>query len=174
MGEPGADGGIPDQGAEDFSVVAAHQEEGEPVASGNSSQKDRIVMAIAAAERGTTGEIRVHLSKRWIERNSMKRARRLFARFGMSQTPDRNAVLLYVNLRRRKLAVIGDLGIHSRVGERFWNQLASGLRADLRATHPENAIAIAVAKVGQELCRYFPLPPGAKRTHAPPDEVTQD
>jgi uncharacterized membrane protein len=136
--------------------------------------KDLIVEAIARAERGTTGEIRVHLSRRLLEKDAMRRARRLFTRFEMHQTEDRNAVLLYVNLRRHKLAVVGDEGIHHRVGDEFWKKLVHELRSDLKGTHPENAIAMAVHRIGEELAKHFPLERGARHPNKLSNEVSED
>jgi uncharacterized membrane protein len=118
-----------------------------------------IVDAIAGSEEGTTGEIRVHLSRRIIERDPFARAARLFRRYGISRTAQRNGVLIYVNLRRHRFALVGDEGFHAAVGQPFWEKLARELSENLRATHPERAIAIAVIRVGQRLNKHFPKEP---------------
>lgn len=115
-----------------------------------------IVRSIALAETRTTGEIRVHLSRKIFERDPLVRAQKLFRQFGMGQTTHRNAILLYVNLRRKKFAIIGDEGIHQHVGQRYWDELVAELKKDLRGTHMENAIALAVRTIGVTLERYFP------------------
>ena len=115
-----------------------------------------ILIALADAERGTTGEIRVHLSRRWIERDPFTRATALFREFGMGRTARRNAVLVYVNLRRRKFALVADEGITESVGARFWEKLSRELTVDLRSTHPENAVAMTVSRIGDALRKYFP------------------
>lgn len=133
-----------------------------------------IVRAITEAEAGTTGEIRVHLSRHWIEPNTLKRARRLFARFGMQRTEHRNGILLYVNLRRKRLAVVGDVAIDACVGEAFWKKLISDLERDLRATHFENAISNTVRKIGEELARHFPAGAEGHTNNELPNLVTED
>ena len=115
-----------------------------------------IVDAIHAVEAETTAEVRVHLSKRLIERDPLKRANHLFAQYGMARTPQRNAVLLYVNLRRKKFAVVGDEGAHRVLGQKYWEDLAYDLRRQLISTHPENAIALWVRKLGHRLAMEFP------------------
>lgn len=121
---------------------------------------DPIVRAIAQAQQGTTGKIRVHLSKRIWERNPLRRAQRLFERFGMAQTRDRNAILLYLNLRRRRFAVLGDQGINLKLeqegGQGGWKPLARALSDNLRSTAPERAIALTVAALGEKQRQYFP------------------
>lgn len=125
---------------------------------GNPTKKQLspIVEAIILAEIGTTGEIRVHLSRNWLEKNPYHRATRLFRHFKMFQTKDRNAVLLYFNLRRKKFAIIGDTGVHQAVGQNYWSNLSEKLRLDLRGTHPEKAIALAVIELGKTLKKHFP------------------
>lgn len=132
-----------------------------------------IVKAIALAEAGTTGEIRVHLSRRWYEPDPFNRASRLFDEFGMRRTSHRNAVLLYVNLRRHKFAVIGDEGIHKAVGQHYWERLSRNLSENLRSTHFENAIADAVRMIGETLRRYFPLDLDASNPNELGDELTE-
>lgn len=138
----------------------------------NSSRVSPIVQAIQRAEAGTTGEIRVHLSRSWFEKDPFLHASALFQRFGMTRTTHRNAVLLYVNLRKHKFAVVGDEGIHQVVGQEYWEKLARNLSANLRATHPENAIAETVREIGDVLHRYFPANPEESNPNQLPDDVT--
>lgn len=133
-----------------------------------------ILDAIRAAEAKTTSEIRVHLSRRWMEKDPFKRAGHLFRQYGMFRTTHRNAVLLYVNLRRRKFALVGDEGAHHAVGQRFWEELARQLKRDFGSTHPENAIALAVKKIGERLAQDFPLAQGQTHSNELDDEVTSD
>ena len=134
-----------------------------------------IIRAIAEAEKGTTGEIRVHLSKKLIEKDPYGRALKLFDRFGMTRTTNRNAVLIYVNLRRHKFAIIGDEGIHKAVGQQYWEGLAKALQEDLKKiAEPEHAIALAVTTVGATLQRFFPADLDATDHDELPNEVTED
>ena len=133
-----------------------------------------IVRAIAWAEKDTTGELRVHITRRLFEKDPWARAQKLFSRYGMSRTTHRNAVLLYVNLRRRKFAMVGDVGIHAKIGQRYWEDLAKSLSEDLQSTHYENAIAIAVRTIGITLKTHFPLLPGEQKANELADAVSED
>ena len=119
-------------------------------------KRSPIVGAIADAERLTTGEIRVHLSRSWLERDAFLRAQKLFREFGMARTPQHDSILLYLNLRSRRFAIIADEGIHQAVGQQYWERLARHLREDLLSTHPENAVAMAVRTLGITLQKYYP------------------
>jgi len=115
-----------------------------------------IVEAIHEAEAHTTAEIRVHVSQRLLERNPYKRATHLFHQYQLSKTAHRNAVLLYVNLRRKKFAITGDEAAHNALGQRFWEELARDMKRHMISTHPENAIALVVQKLGRRLAEKFP------------------
>jgi uncharacterized membrane protein len=115
-----------------------------------------IVHAISECEKRSTGEIRVHVARYWFEKDPFGRASRLFEQFGMRRTRQRNAVLIYVNLRARKFAIAADEGIHAAVGQKYWDALARNLREDLLSTHFESAIAMAVWTVGLSLRKHFP------------------
>ncbi len=133
-----------------------------------------IVRAIAWAEKGTTAEIRVHISRRFFEKDAFVRAQKLFEQFGMYRTTHRNAVLLYVNLKRQQFAVIGDTGIHEKIGQHYWEELARSLREDLLSTHYENAIAIAVRTLGITLQAHFPPALDGQNPDELPNLVTED
>ncbi len=122
------------------------------------SSKDRspIVQAIAFAEKKTTGEIRVHITKHLRDPDPMGRALALFDEYRMTQTTDRNAILIYVNIRLRKFSIIADEGIHRAVGQRYWDELAVNLKEDLLSTYFENAIALTIFTLGMTLEKYFP------------------
>lgn len=141
---------------------------------GIGNQHMMVVEAIAEAERGTTGEIRVHISNRRFDFHPMKRARQIFMRYEMENTEHRNAVLLYVNPRRRQFAVYGDVGIHTAVGQQHWDELAKNLRADLASTDFENAIARCVRALGKTLAIEYPAAPGEANPDELSNEVTED
>lgn len=133
-----------------------------------------IVEAIARAEEGTTGEVHVHLSHRWWEPKPLQRAWKIFWRYGLDKTRERTGVLLYVNLRRHKFAVIGDAGIHAKVGDKYWAGIASQLGEDLHGTHWELAVALAVRALGKVLREHFPASADKANQNELPNQVTQD
>jgi uncharacterized membrane protein len=123
---------------------------------GSVPQLSPIVEAIRVAESGTTAEIRVHLSRRLIERDPLKRAMSLFDQYEMSRTSRRNSLLIYVNLNRRRFAILADRAAYKTLGRSFWEEAARNLKRDFVSTHPENAIALSVIKIGERLARQYP------------------
>ena len=120
------------------------------------NQSSPIVEAIRVAEESSSGQIRVHLSKKWMDKAPLCRARQLFRQYKIAETPFRNSVLIYVNLRQRKFAILGDTGMSQAVGPQYWRKIELELTDNLRSTQNERAIALTVASVGQALKTYFP------------------
>jgi uncharacterized membrane protein len=119
---------------------------------------DAVTRAIALAEGGTSAEIRVHLDHA-CPGDAVARAIRVFERLGMHRTAERNGVLVYVAVTDRKLAVIGDEGIHVRVGEEYWRRLVDGMTRHFREERPRDGFLHSLAELGLALRRHFPRRP---------------
>jgi uncharacterized membrane protein len=119
---------------------------------------EAIRRAIADAESGTSGEIRVHL-ERICFGDPVARAAEVFERIGMHRTALRHGVLLYLAVVDHRLAVVGDQAIHDRVGQAYWQRLAASIAARLRAAPPADAIVEGVGEIGRTLARHFPRRP---------------
>ena len=121
---------------------------------------DAIVAAVREAERRTAAEIRVHLEprvpRRGGEPDPMARAREVFAALRMHETALRAGVLIYLALEDHKLVILGDTGIHTRVGDAYWERLRDGMVERLRRGEAREAVVQAVAEVGAVLAREFP------------------
>jgi uncharacterized membrane protein len=124
---------------------------------------DSIETAIAAAERETSGEIRVHLERRLPRGvqagDALARATDVFTRLGMHTTADRNGVLIYLAVDDHKLAIAGDTGVHARVGDEYWQRIRDAMVERLRRGESRDAVLHAVGEVGEVLRRYFPRRP---------------
>jgi uncharacterized membrane protein len=120
---------------------------------------DAVTRAIGAAELRTSAEIRVHLDHR-CPGEPMARAVALFEHLGMHRTAARHGVLIYVSVGDHKLAVLGDQGIHERVGQVYWERLVDAVLAHFREERPRDGLLHAVAEVGAVLARHFPRRPG--------------
>jgi len=127
---------------------------------------DAISDAIKAAETRTSAEIRVHLERRLPRRffgkpvDALARARTLFTKLGMHETAERHGVLLYLAIDDRKLAIVGDVGIHGRVGDRHWHRVRDGMIERLRAGAPREALIGGIEEIGRALATHYPRRPG--------------
>jgi len=115
----------------------------------------RIENAIAQAELQTSGEIRVHIDNKCKE-NVLDRAAFLFEELEMHQTELRNGVLIYIAIQDKKLAIIGDSGINSKVEKDFWNEIKTQMINDCVEEHFVDAIVNAVLSTGKQLTTHFP------------------
>ena len=122
---------------------------------------DAIAAAVHEAERTTSGEIRVHLERRVPKgADVLARARHVFTHLKMDATAERNGVLVYLAVEDRKLAIVGDEGVHARVGEAYWPRVRDAMVERLRAGAPREAVVHAVMDVGLVLQKFFPRRPG--------------
>jgi uncharacterized membrane protein len=119
---------------------------------------EAVSRAVAEAEEGTSGEVRIHIDAS-CPGDPMARAVGLFERLGMTRTALRNGVLIYLAVEDRKLAVIGDAGVHERVGPAYWDRLRDTVVGHLRAGRPRDGLVAAVQDIGDVLRRHFPRAP---------------
>lgn len=120
----------------------------------------RVGEAIDAAEKRTSGEIRVFVSSRDLgDADVITRAAARFEKLGMTATLERNGVLLYFVPRAQKFAVIGDRAIHEKCGQTFWNEVTAAVSERLRKDEFTDAIIAGVERVGEVLARHFPRRP---------------
>lgn len=132
---------------------------------------NRIVAAIAEAEKRSSGEIRVHVTRHKPE-NLEERAKRRFELLGMTKTAHRNGVLIYIAPRLRRFQILGDTGIHEKCGDGFWKETAAEIESHFRKGDFTDGIVAGVAKVGDLLAVHFPR--SAADVDELPDEVTED
>ncbi|MBL8208371.1 MAG: TPM domain-containing protein [Blastocatellia bacterium] len=115
----------------------------------------RIKEAIQQAEQRTSGEICVSIASLFWG-SAEKAAERAFARLGMTQTKQRNGVLLFVVPARRKLIVVGDHGIHEKVGPEFWQRIVAVVTEQFRTNDFTEGLVRGIAEIGAQLSLHFP------------------
>ena len=119
----------------------------------------RVVAAIGEAEKKTSGEIRVYVSHKNRD-DALGFAQKRFVALGMTKTRDRNAVLLYIVPRTRKFAVIGDVAVHQKCGDIFWQEVIALMTERLKKEEFTDALVHAIEKIGELLAQHFPRRPG--------------
>jgi len=128
----------------------------------------RIERAIQAAERRTSGEIRVSVAPFFLGRVEHA-ARRAFQRLGMHQTRERNGILFFIVPSRRAFFVLGDEGIHARVGADFWRELADAMSPRFRAGQFTDGILLGISAAAERLEQHFPFSPTNDVNELPDD-----
>jgi len=123
------------------------------------AESARVVAAIQAAERGTTGEIRLRIDRK-CGRPPLDAARITFHKLKMDQTAQRNGVLLYLSLADRQFAVFGDEGIDRHIGCDGWNAIRDRLAERFHKDQFAEGLADAIADIGRTLARHYPAKAG--------------
>jgi uncharacterized membrane protein len=122
----------------------------------SATQIRKIESAVKSAEENTSGEIRVHIENR-CKGEAIFCATNAFHKLGMHKTELRNGVMLYVAVRDKKFAVIGDEGIHKHVPSGFWDLVRDKMGEHFRQEKFTEGICEGIAMTGLELKKYFPL-----------------
>jgi uncharacterized membrane protein len=131
-----------------------------------------VEQAIGAAERRTSGEIRVAVARFWFWGDARAAAERAFRSLRVSQTRARNGVLIFVAPWRRKLAVIGDVGVQAKVEPELWTRVIERMTADFRRGDRTAGLLAAVELLADALARAFP--PGAGDVNELTNSVSVD
>jgi uncharacterized membrane protein len=118
-----------------------------------------LIDTIGKAEQSTSGEIRLHIEN-FCFGSEVKAAQKVFLKLGMQRTAERNGVLIYIATRSRKVAIVGDEGIHQKLGTSYWEQLVAKLTEKFKAsgkTEKAQALADCIIDCGMQLGKFFPL-----------------
>jgi uncharacterized membrane protein len=137
----------------------------------SAAENELIVSAIRAAELRTSGEVRVYVESHCRFVDALDRAVEIFTNLKMYETADRNAVLVYVALKDKQLAVFGDEGIHKKVGTQFWNKEVQKMLQHFNKANYAQGIAEVVKEIGEVLVHHFPYNKDTDKNELPDDIV---
>lgn len=119
---------------------------------------ERIEKAIREAEKRTSGEIRVSIAGLFWGR-IRPAAEKAFHRLGMTNTRDRNGILFFIVPSRRRFVVLGDEGIHAKVGQEFWERIAARMSEQFRKGEFTEGLIQGIHEAGESLESHFPYSP---------------
>ena len=119
-------------------------------------EKQLIVEAIQQAEKQTSGEIRVFVESKCSYMDALDRTKEIFLKHQMQNTAERNAVLIYLAVKDRQLAIFGDEAIHKKVGNEYWGRLAKHMISHFTKNNFAEGIRQTVLEIGKDLEKHFP------------------
>ncbi len=118
-------------------------------------EKQRIMQAIAEAEKASSGEVRVHIENK-CSKDVLDCASQTFALLKMHQTELRNGVLFYLAIQSKKFAILGDIGINQKVPENFWDEIKEEMKSAFLKGDYVGGLEQGILKAGQQLKVHFP------------------
>ena len=137
-------------------------------------EREEICKAITEAEKKTSGEIRVFIEGSCQQDNPLNRAQQVFSQLKMESTAARNGVLIYLAMKDKRLAVYGDEGIHTRVGQDWWQQEVNSLVVRFKDQQFVPGLVTMIHDIGEALSTHFPYDEKGDRNELPNDIVLGD
>jgi uncharacterized membrane protein len=120
------------------------------------ADEETIVKAIREAEVNTSGEVRVYMESKCRFVDPLDRAKEVFYSLKMENTVNKNAVIIYVALKHKQLAIYGDAGIAEKVGKDYWNQKVKQLLVGFKNGFNVAQLCETILQIGQALKLEFP------------------
>jgi uncharacterized membrane protein len=133
-------------------------------------EKQQLVDAIQMAEQQTSGEVRIFIESKCRYVDALDRAQEIFVSLKMHETELRNATLIYVAVKDHQVAMLGDEGIHQKVGKQYWQDVVSKMLAQFKNKKLVDGICQGIHDLGQALKTYFPYNPDTDKNELP-DEI---
>ncbi len=114
-----------------------------------------IDSAIKAAEKATSGEVRLYVEDRCKE-DVLDHAAFLFGKLKMHETELRNGVLFYLAMHDHQFAILGDGGINAKVEDDFWEHIKDEMHGFFIKGEFAEGLAKGIAMAGKALSVHFP------------------
>ena len=121
----------------------------------NREEDRRIVEAIKQAELNTSGEIKVHIENH-CKGNVEERSLFIFNKLKINETQLKNGVLIYLAVKDRKFAILGDEGINNVVEDTFWNDVKDLMLSHFKEGRFAEGLEQGILRCGEKLKTYFP------------------
>lgn len=121
-----------------------------------------IEVAIRHAESRHRGELRFvaegalpwrHL---WLERSARERAAELFSELHVWDTEDNSGILIYVQLADRRVEILADRGIASRVPQAEWDRLCREMEQWFGRLEWRKGALVGIEGAAELIARHFP------------------
>ncbi|MGX7666537.1 TPM domain-containing protein [Flavobacterium pedocola] len=122
----------------------------------SNSEEHEIVQAIAAAEKKTSGEIRVHIEY-GNKKPSFESAHKVFHELGMGDTDLKNGVLFFICVKSKSLIIIGDKGINDKVAPDFWEATKNNVLELFKQGLFKKGLVTGIEQAANQLQLFFPF-----------------
>jgi putative membrane protein len=116
--------------------------------------------AIGAAVAFIPSLTRIFSSQALQTRRTAQRAMEAFVSEEVFNTRERTGILIFLSLLERRVVILGDSGINSKVAQGEWEGVVSTITAGIRSGRPADAVIEAIGACGELLAHHgVALPP---------------
>ena len=133
-------------------------------------EQQQLVDAIQKAEQQTSGEVRIFVESKCRYVDALDRAQEIFFSLKMNETELRNSTLIYVAVKDKQAAVLGDEGIHQKVGQKYWEDVVKKMLLQFKNQKLADGICQGIHDLGEALKFYFPYNSSTDKNELP-DEI---
>lgn len=140
----------------------------------------RLATAVDQSEATHRGEIRIFIETSlpngylWstIPTTQLVRQRavNMFGKLRVWDTEDNSGVLIYLLLAEKRLEIVADRGLDSRVPSDTWSNLSLDMSSAFKAGDYELGLMVAIDKLTKLLQLHFPLVAGQSNPNELPNE----
>jgi putative membrane protein len=97
---------------------------------------------------------------RELDEAARERAMRAFHENGLHRTEHGTGVLVFAALFERRVVILGDHGIHAKIGDESWRLALHALIVGIHSRDPARGFCEAIDQIGDRLAQHFPRGPG--------------
>lgn len=82
-----------------------------------------------------------------------------FTAYGLHHTREHTGILLLLSEYERRIEILADRGIHTKLGQAYWDEEVSKIIGRIKEGHAKNGILESLDRIGLKLKEHFPPNP---------------
>ncbi|MDP3480180.1 MAG: TPM domain-containing protein [Desulfoprunum sp.] len=118
-----------------------------------------LALPAHALIKRSTALKRLFLNKNQVDEEVQEAAVSAFFSEKLYKTKAENGILIFISVLERRVWVLADSGINSRIKQQDWQEIVSHITLGIREKHQCTAICEAISRVGDILREHFPINP---------------
>ena len=121
----------------------------------DASEIKKLELKIASVEEMTSAEFKIIIcAHAWL--GLQRKARKLFKKYGLENTAERNSVLVLLAEKDREFLIFGDEGVHQKVGEGFWLNVKEEMLKYFKQGNIAEGLSLGLHLLADILIEEFP------------------
>ncbi len=116
-----------------------------------------LALATHALIRKSSSLKRLFLNKDQVEEEVHEAAVTAFFGEKLYKTKEENGILIFISVLERRVWILADSGINSRIRQEEWQEIVNTITRGIREKRQCTAICEAIGRVGDILAEHFPL-----------------